>query len=166
MASTIQQFLKEHGISEVEAIIPDMAGVARGKRMPPEKFAEEEGMRLPEAIFLQTVTGDYPEDQSAMDPSDIDIVLKADPKDFEATAELAQTLVASHREDEAIPYYQKLAAETAYPKIVLANIHSKLGDIYAQQNNKAEAVAHYHEAQKLNANDPAAAQGLKKLGEK
>jgi glutamine synthetase len=59
MASTIQQFLKEHGISEVEAIIPDMAGVARGKLMPAEKFAEEEGMRLPEAIFLQTVTGDY-----------------------------------------------------------------------------------------------------------
>src|ERR1700728_189109 len=80
MASTIQQFLKEHGISEVEAIIPDMAGVARGKLMPAEKFAEEEGMRLPEAIFLQTVTGDYPEDQSAMNPSDIDIVLKADPK--------------------------------------------------------------------------------------
>ena len=69
MASTIQQFLKEHGISEVEAIIPDMAGVARGKLMPAEKFAEEEGMRLPEAIFLQTVTGDYPEDQSAMNPS-------------------------------------------------------------------------------------------------
>jgi glutamine synthetase len=79
MASTIQQFLKEHGISEVEAIIPDMAGVARGKLMPAEKFAEEEGMRLPEAIFLQTVTGDYPDDQSAMNPSDIDIVLKADP---------------------------------------------------------------------------------------
>src|SRR5450631_4103631 len=80
MASTIQQFLKEHGISEVEAIIPDMAGVARGKLMPAEKFAEEEGMRLPEAIFLQTVTGDYPDDQSAMNPSDIDIVLRADPK--------------------------------------------------------------------------------------
>src|SRR5579872_2659308 len=80
MSSTIQQFLKEHGISEVEAIIPDMAGVARGKLMPAEKFAEEEGMRLPEAIFLQTVTGDYPDDQSAMNPSDIDIVLKADPK--------------------------------------------------------------------------------------
>src|SRR5258707_1047134 len=80
MASTIQQFLREHGISEVEAIIPDMAGVARGKLMPAQKFAEEEGMRLPEAIFLQTVTGDYPEDQSAMNPSDIDIVLKADPK--------------------------------------------------------------------------------------
>src|ERR1700723_3661338 len=80
MASSIQQFLKEHGISEVEAIIPYTAGVARGKLMPAEKFAEEEGMRLPEAIFLQTVTGDYPDDQSAMNPSDIDIVLKADPK--------------------------------------------------------------------------------------
>ncbi len=57
-----------------------MAGIARGKIMPAEKFAEEEGMRLPEAIFLQTVTGDYPDDQSAMSPAEIDIVLRADPK--------------------------------------------------------------------------------------
>src|SRR5260370_17938949 len=80
MAISIKQFLKEHGISEVEAIIPDMAGVARGKLMPPEKFAEEEGMRLPEAIFLPTVPGDYPDDQKAMNPSDIGIFLTADPK--------------------------------------------------------------------------------------
>src|SRR5262245_42502072 len=78
--STVQQFFKEHGISEVEAIIPDMAGVARGKIMPAEKFAEEEGMRLPESIFLQTVTGEYPDDDRAISPSEIDIVLKADPK--------------------------------------------------------------------------------------
>ena len=30
--SVIQQFFKEHGISEVEAIIPDMAGVPRDWR--------------------------------------------------------------------------------------------------------------------------------------
>ena len=60
----IQQFFRDHGISEVEAIIPDMAGIARGKIMPAEKFAEDEGMRLPESIFLQTVTGDYPPDTS------------------------------------------------------------------------------------------------------
>jgi len=77
--SGIQQFFREHGISEVEAIIPDMAGVARGKIMPAEKFAEEEGMRLPESIFLQTVTGEYPDDDRAISPSEIDIVLKADP---------------------------------------------------------------------------------------
>jgi glutamine synthetase len=81
MANEIQQFFRDHGISEVEAIIPDMAGIARGKIMPAEKFAEDEGMRLPESIFLQTVTGDYPPDTSdAMSPAEIDIVLKADPK--------------------------------------------------------------------------------------
>ena len=78
--SPVRQFLKEHGIQEVEAIIPDLAGVARGKLVPSEKYIEEEGMRLPESIFLQTVTGEYPEDDSSISPSEIDIVLKADPK--------------------------------------------------------------------------------------
>lgn len=79
MSSEIRTFFRERGISEVEAIIPDMAGIARGKIMPAEKFAEEEGLRLPESIFLQTVTGDYPADSSsAMSPAEIDIVLKAD----------------------------------------------------------------------------------------
>jgi glutamine synthetase len=79
MTSDIHQFFRERGISEVEAIIPDMAGIARGKIMPAEKFAADAGMRLPESIFLQTVTGDYPADTSAaMSPAEIDIVLKAD----------------------------------------------------------------------------------------
>src|SRR3984957_829910 len=81
MATEIQQFFRDHGISEVEAIIPDMAGIARGKIMPAGKFAEDGGKRPPERIFLQTVTGDYPPDtSSAMSPAEIDIVLKADPK--------------------------------------------------------------------------------------
>jgi glutamine synthetase len=79
MTSEIQTFFREHGISEVEAIIPDMAGIARGKIMPAAKFAEDGGMRLPESIFLQAVTGDYPSDSSAaMSPAEIDIILKAD----------------------------------------------------------------------------------------
>jgi glutamine synthetase len=76
--STIQQFLRDHSISEVEAIIPDMAGVARGKIMPAEKYAEDEGMRLPEGIFLQTVTGEWPEDDSVINQSEIDIDLVGD----------------------------------------------------------------------------------------
>src|SRR6185312_3209313 len=81
MASEIQQFFRDHGIAEVEAIIPDMAGIARGKIMPSEKFGEDEGMRLPESIFLQTVTGDYPQDTSeAMSPAEIDILLRPDGK--------------------------------------------------------------------------------------
>jgi glutamine synthetase len=81
MTNDIHQFFRERGISEVEAIIPDMAGVARGKIMPAQKFTADEGMKLPESIFLQTVTGDYPPDtSSAMSPAEIDIVLKADAK--------------------------------------------------------------------------------------
>src|SRR3974390_2285677 len=81
MTTQIQQFFRDHGISEVEAIIPDMAGIARGKIMPAEKFAEDGGMRLPESVFLQTVTADYPpETGEAMSPAEIDIVLKADTK--------------------------------------------------------------------------------------
>jgi glutamine synthetase len=78
--SDIQQFLKDHGITEVEALVPDMAGVARGKVMPADKYAEDEGMRLPESIFLQTVTGEYPADDSSIHPSEIDIDLTGDPK--------------------------------------------------------------------------------------
>jgi glutamine synthetase len=76
--STIQQFLRDHAVSEVEAIIADMAGVARGKIMPAEKYAEDEGMRLPEGIFLQTVTGEWPKDDSSINPSEIDIDLVGD----------------------------------------------------------------------------------------
>ena len=53
MANVIQQFFRDHGISEVEAIIPDMAGIARGKLMPAEKFAEDAG------ILLGTSKPDY-----------------------------------------------------------------------------------------------------------
>jgi glutamine synthetase len=77
--STIKQWFEKNGITEVEALIPDLAGVARGKIMPARKYTEEEGMRLPEGVFLQTVTGDYLEDEGVMNPAEVDMVLLADP---------------------------------------------------------------------------------------
>ena len=47
-----------------------------------------------------------------------------------------------------------------------ADIFSKLGDLYAKQNHKPDAIAQYREALKLNPRDPAALEGLKRLGEK
>ncbi len=76
--TSITQWCKDRNISEVEALMPDMAGVARGKIMPADKYCREEGMRLPEALILQTITGDSPLDQSAVHPADIDMVLKGD----------------------------------------------------------------------------------------
>ncbi len=77
--TVIKQWLEQHGITEIEALIPDMAGVARGKIMPAKKYTEEEGMRLPEGVFLQTVTGDYLEDESVMNPAEVDMVVLPDP---------------------------------------------------------------------------------------
>jgi len=77
-ARSIRQWLRDHKIDEIEAVIPDMTGIARGKLIPSHKYSEEIGMRMPEAIFLQTVTGEYPEDESAIDPAERDIFLKPD----------------------------------------------------------------------------------------
>lgn len=74
----IAKWLRDHAITEVEALIPDMTGVARGKIMPAEKYSAEEGFRLPEAVLMQTVTGDFPDDCSALHPADIDMVLRPD----------------------------------------------------------------------------------------
>ena len=79
---SIRQWIRDHDIDEIEAVIPDMTGIARGKLIPAKKYSEEVGLRMPEGIFLQTVTGDYPEDQSAVDPSDGDIFLKPDIESF------------------------------------------------------------------------------------
>ena len=76
---SLKDWLKEHKIDEVEAIIPDMSGIARGKLIPAHKYEEEVGMRMPQSIFLQTVTGDYPENyEDLMPPNDGDMILKPD----------------------------------------------------------------------------------------
>ena len=121
----IQQFLKEHGISEVEAVVPDMAGIARGKVMPAPKFAEDEGMRMPESIFLQTVTGEYPDDDRAINPSEIDIVLKADPKTLRVVPWAAEPTAQVIHDS----FYGDGRPVTMAPRYVLRHIL----DLYGQQ---------------------------------
>ena len=61
--SAIETFLKDRKIEEVECLVPDMAGIGRGKILPAERFLsgmKKNGLRIPEALFVQTVTGDYP----------------------------------------------------------------------------------------------------------
>lgn len=59
MDNDIDIWLKERNIDEVECLVPDMAGTPRGKIVPAKKFSTEDGMRLPESLFRQTVTGEY-----------------------------------------------------------------------------------------------------------
>ena len=78
MTHQINEWLREHRITEVECIVPDMTGVARGKIVPKDKFVSDPEMRLPEVVLIQTVTGDYPDD-SMLDLTDPDMVLAPDP---------------------------------------------------------------------------------------
>ena len=78
MLDRIRQWCEKHQITEVEALMPDITGVARGKIMPAEKYCEDGGIHLPEAITIQTVNGDCPQADDTVHPRDGDILLRGD----------------------------------------------------------------------------------------
>ncbi|MGF1476065.1 MAG: glutamine synthetase family protein [Geminicoccaceae bacterium] len=81
--SDIAAWIKAQRITEVECLVPDLTGIARGKILPDERFltgAVDGSLRLPESVFTQTVTGDYPsDDKLVIDPVNRDVRLRPDP---------------------------------------------------------------------------------------
>lgn len=79
----MEQWLREREITEVECLVADLNGIARGKILPAAKFIGslgDDGLRLPESVFIQTVTGEYPDDeQRVIDPAQRDMRLRPDP---------------------------------------------------------------------------------------
>ena len=75
-----QLWLAERGIEDIECIVPDLAGVARGKMMPAEKFFSGPVMTMPSSIFAQTISGDYPPDDDRFqhNSTDSDLFFRAD----------------------------------------------------------------------------------------
>ncbi len=63
----LQQWLGTSRVEEVECMISDFAGIARGKAMPWPKFSRQERMFMPTSIFYQTISGDY------VDMDDLDL---------------------------------------------------------------------------------------------
>ncbi|MDB6452060.1 glutamine synthetase family protein [Falsirhodobacter sp. 20TX0035] len=54
-----RDYIANRRLDEVECIVSDVAGVARGKAMPASKFARQSSFFLPNSIFLQTITGEW-----------------------------------------------------------------------------------------------------------
>lgn len=74
-------WLEQHRITEVECLVPDISGIARGKILPASKFRTslaDRGLRLPESIFVQTVTGEFADD-SVTEVTNSDVYLTPDP---------------------------------------------------------------------------------------
>src|SRR3954447_18296384 len=126
--SELEQWLNERRVTEIECLVPDLTGVARGKILPREKFTEDRGMRLPEAIVAIGVTGEFPEEGPYYDvihATDRDMHLRPDPSTVRivrwATDPAAQVLQACFdRNDNMIPYA---------PRSVLRHI----SDLYAAE---------------------------------
>ena len=78
----LEHWLNERRVTEVECLVPDHTGVARGKILPREKFTEDRGMRLPHAIVAMSVTGEQPPSgpyYDVIEPTDRDMQLRPDP---------------------------------------------------------------------------------------
>ncbi len=71
-----QSWLQEREIEDVETLVPDMAGSARGKVLPADKFGSGE-LKMPEAVFGQTITGDFVNNDKNVE--DRDMLLTPDP---------------------------------------------------------------------------------------
>lgn len=102
--NALRRWLKERNITEVECLVPDITGNARGKIIPADKFSHDYGTRLPEAIFVTTVTGDFPDDYDELvAPSDSDMLLRPDPDTVRmvpwATDPTAQVIHDCHMRD-------------------------------------------------------------------
>jgi glutamine synthetase len=74
------QWLAIRGIDDLECITPDLAGVARGKMMPAKKFTGNTSLALPSALFMHTISGEYPEETGEFrySPNDGDLKLVPD----------------------------------------------------------------------------------------
>lgn len=76
-----EEWFAKHNIDEIECLVPDPAGTPRGKILPARKFLKGLGntsMRLPEDIFILTVTGKYSWQDSPVSDASGDVYLVPD----------------------------------------------------------------------------------------
>ena len=86
MKESFEKWLNDNSITEVECLVPDLGGIARGKILPTKKFIqglENDSHRLPQSVFIQTISGGYATEDEELpidvyNPTDIDVILRPD----------------------------------------------------------------------------------------
>ena len=104
----LAEWLRQRNVSEVECMVPDLAGIARGKITPTQKFLaslRDNTLRLPESVFAQTVAGEFVTSE-VMDETEPDIVLHPDAETIALVPwygePTAQVICDSHYRDGAV----------------------------------------------------------------
>jgi len=119
-----RDYIGNRRVDEVECVIGDIAGVARGKAMPAAKFAKQTNYFLPNSIFLQTITGEW-----ADNPFDAftepDMILEPDWTTATAapwTADITLQVIhdAKDQQGNLVPYSPR-------------NVLRRIVDLYAKQ---------------------------------
>jgi glutamine synthetase len=73
-----QAYLEQNRLDEVECVIADLPGIARGKAVPASKWEKQGHFHLPNSIFFQTITGDWGEAAGPDGFLEPDMILKPD----------------------------------------------------------------------------------------
>jgi len=73
-----QEYLRDRRLDEVECVISDLPGIARGKAVPASKFTRQSHFFLPDSIFFQTITGGWGEAAGADGFIERDMILRPD----------------------------------------------------------------------------------------
>ncbi|MBA3908843.1 MAG: glutamine synthetase [Rhodobacter sp.] len=143
-----RDYIGNRRVDEVECIIGDIAGVARGKAMPAAKFSRQTSYFLPNSIFLQTITGEW-----ADNPFDAftepDMILEPDWSTATAapwTADITLQVVhdAKDQQGNPIPYSPR-------------NVLRRIMDLYAAQGWKpvvAPEMEFFLTARNIDPNQP------------
>lgn len=73
-----RDYLEKNRLDEVECMISDLPGIARGKAVPAAKWEKQTQFHLPESIFFQTLTGGWGEAAGDAGFTEPDMILKPD----------------------------------------------------------------------------------------
>jgi len=103
-----QEYIGRRRLDEIECVIPDLAGVARGKAMPAAKFVKSDRFHLPDSIFFQTITGDWAEAAGKEGFTEPDMILTPDYETASAapwTADVTLQIIhdAADRQGRPVP---------------------------------------------------------------
>jgi len=119
-----RNYLDGKRLDEVECLVADIAGVARGKAMPASKFAQQKQFFLPNSIFLQTITGDWV-DLEGEDWTEPDMILRPD---------LSTATAAPWTADWTIQVIHDVVLQSGEPMPVAPrNVLARVVDAYAAQ---------------------------------
>lgn len=109
MPQSARDYLEGRKLDEVECIVADLPGIARGKAVPAGKFARQSSFYLPDSIFYQTITGGWGEAAGDDGFIERDMALKPDYSTATAAPWTGDwTLQVIHdaydRKDEPVPF--------------------------------------------------------------